>query len=509
MGKDERVNAPTQLSKNSGINVSSQTATVQGKFTGNLESENAEAVLNALIARYDGIKKLHRGYVQKLIDNDEESFSNLEEVAAGLIKNGLMLKEKVTKAPIVLKFGKSRIFDEASLSKRISELYANKKLDPSIQDLLETIRAEYTEEDIDTIVESKEFVYAFQKIVRLNTMKLAVRKLLTGQEDTESKKTIELIKKSHHTELNDKSALEGLQEYQLRDIGKWTLRHYSAKGSDEVAPPFTSVKSAISLGIKDTKPAGSGGHTNKRDWNRYGNTGSTFFLLYIDGKVVQKQKFLDNAKWFTETPLQDIPSLWVSSDWLDEEGIKGPALRGSGRQIQQALLKLGGKEGVDKFIPKLESMFHNFEVKVPGTVPVKKWQKADGQAQVATQSNVPQINITPLPNPWLKNSGTHPVEQLDPVSQFRHNINSYIAKNATNMAALHDLLILLNKEQRRSLRQSYQEDIELGLGYQGRVEEKVQKVVIQIIDSIEAELLRGHHKATNIGSCVFIIIRNV
>ncbi len=174
----------------------------------------------------------------------------------------------------------------------------------------------------------------------------------------------------------------------MNDISKWTLRHYSDKGDNTNPPPFKEIKSALALGLlpppkssekkpeKKVKKDKKSGHTGDIDWSKYGNVGNTFYILYIDGEVVQKQKFLANAKWYAEFPLANIPSLWVSSDWLDEAAIKGEALRGSGRAIQKSLLKIGGKWGGSFFRSSLESQFNNFEVKVPGKLVVSKWNKA-------------------------------------------------------------------------------------------------------------------------------------
>ena len=59
------------------------------------------------------------------------------------------------------------------------------------------------------------------------------------------------------------------------------------------------------------------------------------------------------------------------SDWLYKGGIIGPALRGSGTQVQRELLKLGGKGKVDAFIGTLSSKFNNFEMEIPGPLPVR------------------------------------------------------------------------------------------------------------------------------------------
>jgi hypothetical protein len=109
------------------------------------------------------------------------------------------------------------------------------------------------------------------------------------------------------------------------------------------------------------------GHTGDRDWNRYGNTGSTFFLLCVDGQIYGKQEFLKNAKWYVEFSFEQ-PNLWLSSDWLDEAGIKGPALRGRGEDVFSKLVTLVGKLKGVGFEQTLVGMFHNLEIKVPGTL---------------------------------------------------------------------------------------------------------------------------------------------
>jgi hypothetical protein len=118
------------------------------------------------------------------------------------------------------------------------------------------------------------------------------------------------------------------------------------------------------------------GHTGDRDWNRYGNTGSTFFLLCVEDKIYGKQAFLKNAKWYVEFTF-DQPDLWLSSDWLDEAEIKGPALRGRGKDVHAKLVTLVGRLKGVSFEQTLVGMFHNLEIKVPGSLSFTKddWKR--------------------------------------------------------------------------------------------------------------------------------------
>lgn len=328
------------------------------QFTGDLEGKSYVELYEMLEENYTGVNVATK-FLLKPESFEKKEYDNLHAVALALIAKGAKI---AVKQDVVLNFGEGTEYDEDELRDALRPLYENGGK-PKKTQLLNAIRGLYHEDDIDDIVQSSAFIYGFQKIVR---------EMIASQGDEEDFLGKTGIEDLAHTEED----MEGKGTYAMANISKWTLRHYSAKGTDADPPPFNTIKSAVALGVKDTSRDTSGGHTGQVDWRKYGNVGNTFYLLYIDGKVVQKQKFLDNAKWYCEFNLADIPSLWVSSDWLDEAHIKGDAFRGSGKSIQEKLLQLGGKGNAESVIATLSGLYHNFEVKVPGSLDVKAWNKA-------------------------------------------------------------------------------------------------------------------------------------
>jgi hypothetical protein len=288
--------------------------------------------------------------------------------------------EAVAKAAAGLK----TTYDRASLQEAMGQLFAANNGAPAKQDFISALKALYTPAAIYGIVSSKEFVYDFQAIVRdqVKQRSTGLKKSAAKSAKTEAAKLDAFLSKTEITEVKEKAA----KRHPMGDIKRWTLRHYSDRGTDATPPEFAELKSALQLGVskadEGNEPAAvaektkKSGHTGDRDWNKYGNTGNTFFLLFIDAKAVEKQKFLAHAKWYAEVGLGDVKDLWISSDWLDEAAIAGPALHGSGAAVHQALLELGGNLSGTHFVTALMSHFHNLEVKVPGSVPVAEWKKA-------------------------------------------------------------------------------------------------------------------------------------
>ncbi len=177
------------------------------------------------------------------------------------------------------------------------------------------------------------------------------------------------------------------------NIGAFTVRHYTTVEE----PTFTSIRSALSLGVAEAgSMKKSSGHTTDRDWNTFGNIGNTFFLLFVGGHPVCRQPFLNGTKHYVEFPLGHFDMLWVSSDWLDTRAVKGDSFFGTGRQIHRQLLAVV-KNYLDQwkavsssapdflrltpagFAEILGSLYNNFEVKVPGCVPIgqNKWVPSD------------------------------------------------------------------------------------------------------------------------------------
>lgn len=177
------------------------------------------------------------------------------------------------------------------------------------------------------------------------------------------------------------------------NIGAFTVRHYTTVEE----PTFTSIRSALSLGVAEAgSMKKSSGHTTDRDWNTFGNIGNTFFLLFVGGHPVCRQPFLNGTKHYVEFPLRHFDMMWVSSDWLDTRAVKGHSFFGTGREIHRQLLavvknyfdqqKEASHSDTDflhltpaGFAEILGSLYNNFEVKVPGCVPIgqNKWVPSD------------------------------------------------------------------------------------------------------------------------------------
>jgi len=262
--------------------------------------------------------------------------------------------------------GTETVFDLEKLRLLVGGIFARKDA-PTKQDFMDGFKALYAPGSIAQIFNSVAFIEGFQTLIRHQ---------LGAKGDSAA-----FLKVTEITELPDEGGPD-VSRYKMANIARWTLRHYSDAGDRDHPPPFHEIKSTMSIGLlpprEDTdtkKDKKKSGHTGDRDWNKYGNTGNTFFLLYLDGQPVEKQKFLQNTHWYAEVPFAQT-RLWISSDWLDEDNIKPTALRGSGQAVQRALLKLGGPADGIFFLQSLMAHFHNLEVKIPGTVAVPRWHKA-------------------------------------------------------------------------------------------------------------------------------------
>ncbi|MCU1659770.1 MAG: hypothetical protein JWO57_4426 [Pseudonocardiales bacterium] len=278
-------------------------------------------------------------------------------------------------SPLTATLAPSDSFDINTLQEQVRSIFAGakKKGAPSKEEIMAVIGTSYT----SAVVESAAFTYAFQD---------AVRAMIPA--DSKNQKFLE---NSALTDLNVEPDID-VAKYKMGDMSKWRLRHYTTAGTDKDPPPFKKIKSAMAVNLlpktasaeEAASDAGvpkapvdtrKSGHTGDRDWNRYGNTANTFYVLVLDGKLPEKQKFLENTKWYAEITF-DQPNLWVSSDWLDEQAMKGYSFRGSGKAVQKQLLKLGGPVAGDLFRRTLMNYFNNLEVKIPGTVEVDTWHKA-------------------------------------------------------------------------------------------------------------------------------------
>jgi len=256
--------------------------------------------------------------------------------------------------------GTRTVFNKEELREKIKELY-QRKPSPQKADFMNLFKSLYHPDHILTIVQTPEFAYGFQD---------SVREQVSLNSENE-----EFLEKTKINNLAEDDS-EYATKYKMGDISTWTLRHYSDKGTDSEPPPFTSILSTAGIALLVPDDKKKSGHTGDRDWNRYGNTGNTFFILCVGNQLYGKQEFLKNTKWYVEFPF-DQPSLWLSSDWLDEKDIKGPVLRGRGKDVHRNLLKAVGNVTGTFFENSLVGLFHNLEVKVPGTLTFNKsdWKK--------------------------------------------------------------------------------------------------------------------------------------
>jgi hypothetical protein len=286
-------------------------------------------------------------------------------------KNGSVEVEDVALTKPEEAVGTETTFNLETLLARVASLFS-KRPSPQKEDFMALFKSLYAPGSILGILQSSAFAYGFQALIREQLAK------------DEANKTF--LEKTKITDLRpDDKLIASASAYPMGDIGKWKLRHYSDKGTETQPPPFNSISSSVAIPLL-VKPSVSeaaaatdqteekkkkSGHTGDRDWNRYGNTGSTFFLLCGEDKIYGKQAFLKNAKWYVEFSF-DQPDLWLSSDWLDEAQIKGPALRGRGKDVHAKLVTLVGRLKEVQFEQTLVGMFHNLEVKVPGTLSFTK-----------------------------------------------------------------------------------------------------------------------------------------
>jgi hypothetical protein len=161
--------------------------------------------------------------------------------------------------------------------------------------------------------------------------------------------------------------------------GNWTLRTYTTskdRDGNVVTPPYNDLKPTAELLVSGIKEKSD--NTNDADWNKIGNVGFTFHLLCIDGKV-PKRTFLDKCTHYAEFPMQSIPSMFVSGDMLGTTGTveesKHGGFKGSGEDVKAALCNLTlDKSDAVKFLSGIDSLFGNFEVKVPGQLKVIEWK---------------------------------------------------------------------------------------------------------------------------------------
>ena len=135
---------------------------------------------------------------------------------------------------------------------------------------------------------------------------------------------------------------------------KWTFRHYTNVKYD-------SLKSLASL---EAEGIDASANTNDKDWEELGNQGYVFGLISIDGKVPQRT-WLSKFKYYAEYDLNDLASVWVSGDMLDDEGRSLSSYQGSGKVIIAMLSKMLGFIGQNEATAIDANFANKLEAKIP------------------------------------------------------------------------------------------------------------------------------------------------
>jgi insecticidal toxin complex protein TccC len=189
---------------------------------------------------------------------------------------------------------------------------------------------------------------------------------------------------------------------------RFTLRHYSVSGSKGDTPPFTEIASNFSLVHKNVKTlGGKGGNTNEKDWTKAGNSAFTFFLLAVDGEV-NERRFLNSMTHFAEYDIEDDKAMeaalgpgfetvefFASPDVLDPKHSSNlatvPMVKGRLKDLKALLLGNSGISPVQvgrmdsrSLLNSIDGAFGgSLEIKIPGTVKVKTWNKKTTTSSVA------------------------------------------------------------------------------------------------------------------------------
>ncbi len=393
------------------------TPVIQGRFSGEIEPLTNEEILSLLANNYIVSDEKWGDYISQLItyrQEDQSDYNNLNQIA-----------DLLNLLPI---------YNLEELEANISCLYQDRKM-PTRQTITDAIytlySSRFTPDGIQRLLSRHDFVMDLQDSIHQNFFNFLDRQIaedagnLQNKKASDTKKTaqntgeIQRLQRNLEQKKADKKLLENIFRIEplteaigshspqtesipaCLDIAFFTLRHYTTVE----APAFTTIQSALSLAMSDkikqstapgNHPAKSSGHTNNTDWNTFGNIGNTFFLLFIGGIPVCQQPFLKNTKHYTEFPLRQFEHLWISSDWLDKRAVRGSAVYGSGEQIYHYLLNevrnlcnsqhdtSGGPPAFTDLTPQgfvniLGNMYNNFEVKVPGNVPLNgaSWNPSD------------------------------------------------------------------------------------------------------------------------------------
>ncbi|MHC8301658.1 RHS repeat domain-containing protein [Pseudomonas sp. ZS1P83] len=221
-----------------------------------------------------------------------------------------------------------------------------------------------------------------------------------GYSDTDRNLPFKMMADITDNKLNFKTAKASPGMLEKTQTKRFTLRHYSVAGSKGDAPPFMEIASNFSLVHKNVKTlGGKGGNTNEKDWTKAGNSAFTFFLLAVDGEV-NERRFLNSMTHFAEYDIEDDKAMeaglgtgfkdvefFASPDVLDPKHSSNlatvPMVKGRLKDLKSLLLGNSGISPVQlgrmdsrSLLNSIDGAFGgSLEIKIPGTIKVKTWNK--------------------------------------------------------------------------------------------------------------------------------------
>lgn len=355
---------------------------IQGKFADNL---TVQKIMEHLTANYQilpVIQTVIKGELERLeIESEEYDLTAVVDNIKKMYK--LSPKQTMTSGPY--RYAKSKVeHSEEDLKIALQKVYQDRKdvtrFKPTKSEIFQAIAGLYTRECISDVLKSETFAKRLQDVIRsIVTESPRFRELLIRDGFNFYNRTEILLLSDPTADASmpsDKEIFDNTPD--CLQIEHFTLRHYT-KNKD---PKYSEILSALSLENQHIETS-SGGHTEHTDWNTFGNVGNTFFILMVGNNFVCKQDFIKKCPSYVDIPLNKIRStMWVSSDWLDMKSISGQAYMGNAQQIHAILLKTVVKEKLSgnlahlrtldqkTFTDHLGSLYHNFEVKVMGSVSI-------------------------------------------------------------------------------------------------------------------------------------------
>ncbi|MHC5739310.1 eCIS core domain-containing protein [Nostoc sp.] len=255
-----------------------------------------------------------------------------------------------------------REYDQEGLKQTIEGVYLNAQKEsknPTQSNFVQALKAfvEKSDKSAEEIFNDPKFAWQLMELVGTESGKNLHQEII----DTSSKKYKTILFKN--TNVYNST---------------WTLRHYTTSENNDQKPSYTKLKSTAELLVSGIKEKSE--NTNDADWNQIGNVGFSFYLLCIGGKTPNRS-FLSTSTHYAEFDLSEIPNMFVSGDMLSAtaaNGEKKPSgFSGNAEQIKQELCSLTNLDRSDptRFLSGLDTMFKNFEVKVPGQLTVQNWIK--------------------------------------------------------------------------------------------------------------------------------------